>query len=124
MTRWTSDELAKIEQADELELASLRRDGTQRAPVTIWVVRDGNDLYVRSMHGPSGKWFRGTQTRHEGHIRAGGVDKDVAFDDADPAVSDRIDSAYRSKYRRYGANVVGSVVNPDSRASTIKLVPR
>jgi hypothetical protein len=124
MTTWTSDELAKIEQADELELASLRRDGTQRAPVTMWVVRDGNDLYVRSMHGRSGKWFRGTQTRHEGHIRAGGVDKDVTFDDADPAVSDRIDSAYRSKYRRYGANVVGSVVNPDSRASTIKLVPR
>jgi len=124
MTAWTSDELAKIEQADELQLASLRQDGTQRTPVTMWVVRDGNDLYVRSMHGRSGKWFRGAQTRHEGHIRAGGVDKDVKLDEADPAVNDRIDSAYRNKYRRYGANIVGSVVNPDSRASTIKLVPR
>jgi hypothetical protein len=124
MTAWTSDELAKIEQADELQLASLRQDGTQRTPVTMWVVRDGNDLYVRSMHGRSGKWFRGAQTRHEGHIRAGGVDKDVKFDEADPAVNDRIDSAYRNKYRRYGANIVGSVVNPDSRASTIKLLPR
>ena len=124
MTTWTSDELTKIGQADELELASLRGDGTQRAPVTMWVVRDGNDLYVRSMHGRSGAWFRGTQTRHEGHIRAGGVDRDVSFNDADPTVNDRIDSAYRSKYSRYGANVVGGVVNPESRASTIKLVPR
>ncbi len=124
MATWTKDELAKIEQADELELASLRGDGTQRTPVTMWVVRDGNELYVRSMHGRSGTWFRGTQTRHEGHIRSGGVDKDVKFDDADPAVNDRLDSAYRSKYQRYGDNTVGGVVNPDSRASTIKLVPR
>ena len=124
MITWTSDELTKIGQADELELASVRRDGTQRAPVTMWVVRDGNDLYVRSMHGRSGAWFRGTQIRHEGHIRAGGVDRDVRFNDADPTVNDRIDSAYRSKYSRYGANIVGSVVNPESRASTIKLVPR
>ncbi len=124
MATWTKDELAKIEQADELELASLRSDGTQRTPVTMWVVREGNDLYVRSMHGRSGAWFRGTQTRHEGHIQSGGVDKDVKFDDADPAVNDQLDSAYRSKYHRYGDNIVGSVVNSDSRASTIKLVPR
>jgi len=125
MPGWTPDEFAKIEQAEELELASQRRDGSLRNPVTMWVVRDGDELYVRSMHGRSGAWFRGTQTRHQGHIRAGGVDKDVAFVvDADPAVNDRIDAGYRSKYRRYGANIIGGVVNPESRASTIKLVPR
>lgn len=125
MPGWTRNELAKIGQADELELTSKRRDGSLRSPVTIWVVRDGDELYVRSMHGRSGAWFRGTQTRHEGHIQAGGVDKDVAFVvDADPGVNGRIDAAYRSKYRRYAANIVGSVVNPESRAATIKLVPR
>jgi hypothetical protein len=119
---WTDDELRTIGQAEELDLASRRRDGTLRHPVTMWVVRDGDDLYVRSMNGRSGAWFRGTQTRHEGHIRAAGVDKDVTFADADSSVSDRLDDAYRSKYRRYGANVVGGVVNPESRAATIKLV--
>jgi hypothetical protein len=125
---WTSDELARIGQADELELASLRRDGSLRDPVTMWVIRDGDQLYVRSMHGRSGAWFRGTQTRHEGHIRSGGIDKDVAFVDADAnaeaAVNDRIDQAYHSKYRKYGSKIIDGVVNPDSRASTIKLVPR
>jgi hypothetical protein len=124
MTRWTTDELVRIGQAEELELASLRGDGTLRDPVTMWVVRDSDELYVRSMRGRAGAWFRGTQARHEGHIRAGGVDKDVTFADADPAVNERIDAAYRSKYRRHGANIVGSVVNPASRAATIKLVPR
>jgi hypothetical protein len=121
---WTSDELTKIGNANELRLASLRSDGTLRNPVTMWVVRDGDDLYVRSMHGPEGAWFRGTQTRHAGHIRAGGVDKNVRFIvDTDPALNDRIDTAYQSKYRRYGDNIIGTVVNPAARASTIRLVP-
>ena len=125
MSGWTSDELARIGQADELDLASQRRDGSLRDPVTMWVVRDGDDLYVRSMHGRAGAWFRGTQTRRQGHIRSGGVDRDVTFIiDTDPALNNRIDAAYRSKYRRYGDRIVGGVVNPASRASTIKLVPR
>jgi hypothetical protein len=53
MTTWTSDELTKIGTADELEIASLRRDGTLRNSVTIWVVRHGDDLYVRSVNGPT-----------------------------------------------------------------------
>jgi hypothetical protein len=88
MTAWTSDELAKIGNAEELELASRRRDASLREPVTIWVVRHGDDLYVRSWRGPTGRWGRGAQQTHEGHIRAGGVDKDVTFADADDNISE------------------------------------
>jgi hypothetical protein len=124
MTTWTNDELNKIGTAEELEIASLRGDGTLRNPVTIWVVRIGDDLYVRSMNGRTAAWFRGTQSRHEGHIRAGGIDKDVTFVDGDPGINDQIDAAYRSKYRRYGESIVGTIVNPEARSATIKLVPR
>ena len=109
MTTWTSDKLSKIEAADELQLAALRPDGTLRNAVTIWVIRVGNDLYVRSANGRAGAWFRAAQVRHEGHIQAGGVDKDVTFVvEVDNDVNDRIDVAYRAKYRRYG----GRYVNP------------
>jgi hypothetical protein len=124
MSAWTSEELTGIGTAEELEIASRRRDGTLRNPRTIWVVRVGDDFYVRSMYGRTGGWFPGTQIRHEGHIRAGGVDKDVTFTDADPALNDQIDAAYREKYRRYGERTIGGVVNPEARAATIKLVPR
>ncbi len=125
MSGWTPEELVCIGQADELDLASQRRDGSLRDPVTMWVVRDGDDLYVRSMHGRAGAWFGSTQTRRQGHIRSGGVDKDVTFViDTDSALNDRIDAAYCDKYRRYGDRIVGGVVNPASRESTIKLVPR
>ena len=124
MTMWTSDELNKIGTAEELEIASLRRDGTLRNPVTIWVIRYGDDLYVRSVNGRTAAWFRGTQVRHEGHIQAGGVDKDVTFVDADPDLNDQIDAAYRTKYRRYAASIISHIVSPEARSATIKLLPR
>jgi hypothetical protein len=124
MTGWTSEELTKIGTAEELRLASLRREGTLRNPVTVWVVRSGDDLYVRFMNGRTATWFRGTQARHEGRIWAGGVEKDVTFVEADRDVNDQIDAAYRTKYRRYGASIINHMVSPDVRSATIKLVPR
>jgi len=125
MATWTNDELRKIAAAEELELASVRRDGTVGNAVTIWVVRVGDDLYVRSWKGHDGAWFRATQARHAGHIEAGGVGKDVGFvPEADAAINDRIDAEYRGKYRRHGARYVDPMVAATARATTIKLVPR
>jgi hypothetical protein len=125
MTTWTSDELDRIGTADELQIAPLRRDGTLRYPVTIWVVRLGDDLFVRSVNGRTAAWFRGTQVRHEGRIQAGGVDKDVAFvEETDPGINDQIDAAYRTKYSRYDIRYVDPIVALEARAATIKLVPR
>jgi hypothetical protein len=124
MSCWARDELERIGDADELELASRRRDGTLRNPVTIWVVRDGDDLYVRAFKGRASPWFRGTQARGDGRVRAGGVEKDVEFVDADDGVHDALDAAYREKYRRHGARYVDPMVGPDARAATIKLVAR
>jgi hypothetical protein len=124
MTTWTSNELNQIGNAEELQIASLRADGTLRKPVIIWVVRVDNDLYVRSANGRSGSWFRSLQTKSAGHIRAGGVEKEVTFvEETDPQVNDQIDAAYLSKYRRY-PQYVSPMVTPDVRAATIKLVPR
>ncbi|MFF1442460.1 DUF2255 family protein [Streptomyces sp. NPDC058295] len=123
MTKWTNDELDRIAAADELEMAPRRDDGTLRGPVPVWVVRDGDDLYVRSFRGTDGGWWRTARAGHEGHIRSGGVDKDVTFVQvADSEVDDRVDTAYRTKYGRFG----GAYVNPlvAARSTTLRLVPR
>src|SRR5438067_2504326 len=123
MTAWTSDELTKIGAAEELQIASLRRDGTLRNPVTILVVRHGDDLYVRSVNGRTASWFCGAQVRHEAHVQAGGVDKGVLLVETGD-MSDEIDGAYRTKYHRYAASIVDSIVSPEARAATLKLLPR
>ena len=123
MTTWTSDELTKIGTAEELKIASRRRDGTLRNPVTIWVVRHGDDLYVRSVNGRTASWFRGAQARHEGHIRADSVDRDVLLVESDD-INDEIDAVYRTKYRRYAASIISHIVSPEARSATINLLPR
>jgi hypothetical protein len=124
MPTWAPEELAKIAAAEELELASVRRDGRLGKPVTIWVVRVGDDVYVRSWKGDAGAWFRATQVRDAGHIEAGGVGKDVTFvAEADDDINHRIDASYRKKYRRHGGRCVDPMVAPTARAATIKVIP-
>jgi hypothetical protein len=125
MTTWTSEELSRIGKADELKIASLRPDGTLRNMVTIWVVRVADDLYVRAVNGRTGLWFRHAQERHEGHIQAGGVNKDVTFEEADSdrALNDQIDGGYRSKYG-YSSSPVTHITSAAAKAATIRLVPR
>jgi hypothetical protein len=122
MTAWTTDELTRIASADELQIAPRRRDGTLRNPRTIWVVRHGDDLYVRSVNGRTSAWFRGAQVRHEAHIQVGGVDKDVRLVETDD-LNEEIDAAYRTKYRRYAASIIDTIVSPQARAATLRLVP-
>jgi hypothetical protein len=124
MTLWTNAELNKIGAEEELQIASLRQDGTLRKPVTIWVVRLGDDLYVRSVNGRTSAWFKGVLVRHEGHIQAGGVDKDVTFqEETANDIKDQIDAAYRTKYHRYAASIVNSIVSTEAQSATIKLIP-
>lgn len=123
MSGWSADELAKIAAAEELRIAGRRRDGSLRGRVTTWVVTVGDEVYVRSVNGRDGPWFRGTQATHEGRIAAGGVDRDVTFIEADADVAERVDTAYREKYHRYPANIVNSVLTPAARSATLTLTP-
>lgn len=125
MTMWTSDELASIGAADELQVAPLRRDGTRRTPVPIWVVRDGEELYVRSYRGPEAAWYRAARSHAAGRIQAGGVDKDVTFQaEAGDDANNRVDAAYRGKYSRYGESYIKAMISSEVRATTLKLTPR
>ncbi len=120
---WTTHELTVVDHTDELEIAPRRDDGTLRSPVPVWVVRDGDDLYVRSWRGRAGSWYRAAQASHEGHIRCGSVDKNVTFVEiADTELNDRVDTAYRTKYSRYNATYTDPMVA--ARDTTLKLVPR
>ncbi|MCF2129139.1 DUF2255 family protein [Strepomyces sp. STD 3.1] len=123
MTDWNDSDLTSIGTAEELDLESERADGSLRAPVTMWVVQAGDQLYVRSVKGVDGPWYRGTRTRHQGRIEAGGVRADVTFQDAEPGEYADVDAAYRQKYGRY-TSIVEHVLTDRARASTLRLEPR
>jgi hypothetical protein len=123
MVTWTEDELTRIGEEDELQLSSLRSDGTLTKPVTIWVARVGGDLYVRPVKGREG-WHRATQIRHAGHISSAGVEKDVRFEDADRSLDAQLDEAFTSKYRKYPERYVAPLLTEGARDAGLRLIPR
>jgi len=124
VTASAGDKLDKLGGSEEVQIASIGRDGKLGKPVTIWVVRHGDDLYVRSVRGRNAHWFRGTLETHEGQIRAGGIRQEVTFVEADHSIDHEVDAAYRTKYRRYAGSILNSVLTTEARSTTTKLTPR
>ena len=121
MTAWTAADLDAIGDATELDIASRRADGTLSPFVTIWAVRSGDDIYVRSAHGPDNGWFRRAKARGTGRIRAGRVERDVQFADAAADVDPAVDAAYHAKYDSFGPQYVGPVTGPSP--ATLRVTP-
>ncbi len=87
----------------------------------IWVVRAGDDLFVRSAHGAANGWYRRALAAGRGRIQAGGVEHDVTFEAGDPAANAAIDEAYHAKYDKYPKQYVDPVVG-EAGAVTLRLV--
>ena len=98
MTDWTEEELTTINGPRETGIAPARPDGSFRSYVTIWIVRVGSDLYVRSWRGSGGSWFRQALRTGRGQVRADGKEHAVTFEEAGPESQAAIDSAFRAKY--------------------------
>jgi len=123
MSAWTEDELGRIGRATELEISSRRPDGTLRPFVTIWAVRSGDSIYVRSAYGWNNGWFQLALKAERGRVRAGGVERDVAFVQPGADAAEPVTSAYHAKYDHYGSRMVGTVVNAEAVRATLKVTP-
>jgi len=124
---WTDDELRRVGAATELQIATRRDDGSLRPHVTIWTVRVGDHLYVRSAYGADNPWFRRATASGSGRIRAGGIERDVTFtpvSELDAATQAAVDAAYHAKYDRYGPQIVGTVTGVHAAPVTLRLVPQ
>ena len=120
---WTKDELRAIAASDDLHIAPLRDDGvTFGTPTWIWSVVVDDDLYARAYNGPNSRWYKAAQRQKAGRITAAGMTTDVAFQPADGLINDRIDDAYREKYR--GSPHLNPMIGDRARAATVKITPR
>jgi hypothetical protein len=124
MAAWTNEELDRISDATELKLTPVRENGSLSPYVTMWVVRVGDNLYLRSAGGPNRPWYRRAKVSDAGRIRAGGIERDVTFAQAVVDTDAAIDAAYHDKYDRYGATIVGHVTGPEAQPVTIRLMPK
>jgi hypothetical protein len=117
------DQLHKIAEADDLHVAPFREDGvTYGTPTWIWSVAVDDGLYVRSYHGQSSRWYQAAVRQKAGRIIAAGMTLEVAFETVEGKINDRIDDAYRRKYR--GSPYLKPMIDEPVRSATVKITPR
>lgn len=120
---WSNDELRKIAATDDLHIAPFRPDGkTYGTPTWIWSVVVEDSLYVRAYNGRQSRWYRAALSQKAGRITAAGTTKEVVFDPVEGAIIDRVDEAYRAKYRN--SRYLDPMIGAGARSATVRVTPR
>jgi len=123
MAKWSKDELGRIAEADDLHIAPLRDDGaTIGTPTWIWSVAVDGALYVRAYNGTASRWHRAALRQKAGRIIAAGMTREVGFEPVDGPINERIDEAYRTKYR--DSPYLNPMISDRARSATVKVMPR
>jgi hypothetical protein len=120
---WSPEELDRIDAAGELLIAVKRSDGTLRSWLPIWVVRVGEQVYVRTWYRRETGWFGHVLKSRRARVRVPGLEADVAVTDigeGTPELHAGVDAAYRAKYGHGGSE---SMVTPAAAAATLQLKP-
>lgn len=121
MGTWKPGELDRFGGVKELQIATGRTDGTFRSSLPIWVVRVGDDLFIRSWHGRDGSWFQQLLRNPSLHIKARHTERTVTVEEADPNLRKAIDEALKAKYGR-GWHV-DAMVAPNAAEAAFRLLP-
>jgi hypothetical protein len=123
MCKWAKDELRKMAETDDLHISPFRDDGrTYGTPTWIWSVVLDDALYVRAYNGQKSRWYQAALRQRAGRITAAGMTRDVKFEPVDGSINDRIDDAYRAKYK--GSPYLAPMIGTRARSATIKVVLR
>ena len=123
MPTWPKTELRRIAEADDLHIAPFRDDGaTYGTPTWIWSVAVEGALYVRAYNGRKSRWHQAALKQKAGRIIAAGLTREVAFEPVEGPINDRINDAYRTKYR--GTPYLEPMIGAQARAATVKVTPR
>ena len=123
MSGWPKNEVSKIAGSDDLHISPLRDDGkTYGTPTWIWSVVVDGALYVRAYNGQKSQWYQAALRQKMGRITAAGMTKDVTFEPVDGAILERIDDAYKAKYK--SSEYLGAMIGARARSATVNIVPR
>ena len=122
MSTWSKDELRKIAQCDDLHISPFREDGkTYGTPTSIWSVVVDDALYVRAYNGQNSRWYKSAMKQKAGRVSAAGMTKEVSFEPVDGQINDRIDDAYRAKYKC--SPYLSPMIGVPARGATVKVTP-
>ncbi len=116
------DLIGQLRETEEFRIETQRSPDGAAHRVTIWVVTLGRTLFVRSVLGRKGRWYREVVASGRATIQVGR--KRIAVRpvrEKDPAVIARVSAAYRRKYGHYSES--DAMVRPSVAGTTLRLLP-
>lgn len=116
---FSPDDLAVLDREEEVRIETRAADGTVHQTI-IWVVVDGDDVFVRSVRGERGRWYREAVADPDVAVHVDGRRLPArAIPAADPDSIARTSAALDRKYGRDPA--IATMVRPDVLDTTIRL---
>lgn len=118
---WTPENLHAFDTADELVLV-LSRDGRNDISLPVWVVRVGDEVFVRSQDGVTSVWFRRAELEPDQYVELAGIRMPVRFEHVGDYGAPEVSEAYRAKYGGPGFPEV--LLGPEAVAATLRVASR
>ena len=119
--QFKSEEINKIDKADDLKISPLRSNGTTYGtPTWIWAVVVNGELYVRAYSGISSTWYQSAIKQKAGRIHTAGMIKNVLFEAVTGDINDQIDEAYTKKYNNNP--YLQAMISNRARSATVRIM--
>lgn len=114
-------ELQHLADVEEIRIGFRRPDGSTGG-TPIWVVQVGDDIFVRSIRGTRGGWYRRLRANPHGEVRDAGHTHPVRAEPVtDPGTIDEVTRAYTTKYGR--SPYVQPLLEEPAMGGTLRLTP-
>jgi hypothetical protein len=119
---FSGEDLGAIDAAEEVRIETQAPDGAVHRTI-IWIMVDDGEVFVRSVNGEDGRWYREAKANPAVAIHVGGKRLPataIAADDPDSI--DRVSAALKAKYADQGASL-RSMLQAHNLATTLRLEP-
>ena len=119
-----AETLGLLDETREVRIETRRDAGSPEHRTIIWVVVVEGEVFVRSVRGPKGRWYREISSNPEGALHVGDERIPVRATPADDDTTvNAISDAIRSKYGKTSPGSTASMVRPEVLSTTLKLSP-
>jgi hypothetical protein len=115
--------LRLLDEAKEVRVDTRRDESAPEHRTIIWVVTVDGAVFVRSVRGPQGRWYREMFSNPMGALHAG--DRRIAVHavpETDEQTIERVSEAYRSKYGRTSPSSTQAMVREETLPTAVTVV--
>jgi hypothetical protein len=116
--------LALLDETEEVRIETRRDEEAPEHRTIIWVVVTGGEVFVRSVRGPKGRWYREISSHPEGALHAGDTRIPVrAASATEESTVEAVSEAIRSKYEQSAPGPTAAMLRPETLPTTLRLSP-